>query len=328
MRAMMLQAPAPIATAPLHLVDIAPPLPAEGEILVEISHCGVCRTDLHIVEGEVRGPLPLIPGHQIVGEVSLSRSDRFQKGERVGIAWLGKTCGSCSFCAQARENLCPHARYTGLHAQGGYAEYVTADAAYAYPLAPCFESAEAAPLLCAGIVGYRAYAECALPTEGRLGIYGFGASAHLILQVALYQGHEVFVSTRNPRHQELAREMGASWAGEGALPRLVESALVFAPSGQVVGQALRDLVPGGTAVLAGIAMSPIPELEYEPHLFHEKHLRSIQANTRKDGEAFLALAAEIPLHPHITLYPLEKANEALLDLKEGRLLGSAVITVL
>lgn len=330
MKALLLHNYAPISTQSLLLSDVDKPTIQADEILVQVTACGVCRTDLHLIEGDlVPGPLPIIPGHQIVGTVSEigSNCKRFKIGDRVGIAWLRHTCQACHYCFEGHENLCSHSRYTGYQDNGGYAEYAAVAEDYAYALPDGFNDVQIAPLLCAGIIGYRAYKCCELPPKGRLGIFGFGSSAHIVIQIALAQGHEVFVSTRNTNHQELAKKMGAHWVGgsKTPLPTLVDSAIVFAPVGSIVPQALRALNKGGTVSLAGIAMSDIPAMNYQECLFHEKKLRSVESNTRSDGRELLDLATIIPIKPHVTSYPLEKANEVLIELKAGRIDGTAVL---
>ena len=328
MRALVVHAQAPIERAPLVLEERALPTPAPGEILVKISACGICRTDLHVVEGDL--PLvvsPVVPGHQAVGRV-LSGEGRFRPGERVGIAWLRWTCGECAYCRTARENLCERARFTGWHEDGGYADYALVPEAFAYRLPDALTDAEAAPLLCAGIIGYRALRMSAVPPGGRLGIYGFGSSASVTIQVARARGCEVYVATREPRHRELALAMGAAWAGRPTdpLPVLVDGAIIFAPAGELVPVALGSLAPGGTLALAGIYMSPIPALNYE-RLFRERRVTTVTANTRADGEELLAAAASIPIRPAVTTFPLEEANRALLALKDGTFGGSGVLLV-
>jgi propanol-preferring alcohol dehydrogenase len=328
MRALAVHAQAPIERAPLVREARDVPTPASGEVLVRVSACGICRTDLHVVEGDL--PLvasPIVPGHQVVGRV-VSGGTRFQPGERVGIAWLRWTCGRCAYCTTGRENLCERARFTGWHDDGGYADYAVVPEAFAYRLPEALTDAEAAPLLCAGIIGYRALRMSAVPPGGRLGIYGFGSSASVTIQVARARGCEVYVATREPRHRELALEMGAASAGATAepLPVLVDGAIIFAPAGDLVPVALRSLAPGGTLALAGIYMSALPVLEYE-WLFRERRITSVTANTRADGEELLAAAASIPLRPAVTTFPLDEANRALLALKGGAFGGSGVLLV-
>jgi len=330
MKAMLLRRNAPIVERPLEAAEVPAPEPAEGEILVRLQACALCRTDLHVIEGELPPRrLPLIPGHQGVGRVDRTGAGctRFSAGDRVGIAWLRQTCGACDYCRRGMENLCSDSLYTGYHADGGYAEYCVVREAYAYALPEPFDDLQAAPLLCAGIIGYRALQRSNLPPGGRLGLFGFGSSAHVVLQIARHRGSEVFVATRGESHRELARRMGARWVGQtdGPLPAELDSAIVFAPAGEVVPAALRAVRKGGTVALAGIYMTPLPEMEYEPHLFHEKNLRSVEANTRVDGEALMRAAAEIPIRATVTTFPLEQANDALIRLKQDRIDGTGVL---
>ncbi len=327
---MLLRQNLPITERPLVLSELPLPEPARGEILVRTSVCGICRTDLHVIEGELpRLKLPLVPGHQIIGRVERlgDGCTRFGRGERVGIAWLRHTCGRCDDCRRGRENLCLSSLYTGYHADGGYAEYATVREEFAYAIPAAFDDPHAAPLLCAGIIGYRALGRSELPAGGRLGLYGFGSSAHVVLEIALHRGARVYVATRGAEHQTRARRMGAHWVGgaDDPPPDKLDSAIVFAPAGAVVAQALRAVGRGGTVVAAGIYMTPIPELDYETQLFHEKNLRSVEAATRADGEALLRDAAAIPLLPTVAEFPLAEANEALIALKNDRISGSAVL---
>jgi propanol-preferring alcohol dehydrogenase len=330
MRALVLFAAAPIETAPLRLEARPTPAPGPGEILVRVSACGVCRTDLHIVEGELPLVRPaLVPGHQIVGRVERAGSSarRFQAGDRVGIAWLRRTCGTCEACRGGRENLCESAEFTGYHADGGFADYAVVSEAFAYAIPSVFSDAEAAPLLCAGIIGYRALKRSEVEPGGRLGIYGFGASAHVTLQVARARGCDVFVCTREESHRALARRLGATWVGGigDAMPAKMHGMILFAPAGELVPVALRNLGRGGTLALAGIYMTPVPPLDYERDLFYEKNVRSVTANTRADGEELLAEAGRIPIRTATTTYPLEDANRALALLKRGGFAGAGVL---
>lgn len=332
MQALVLEKIAPITQSPLLYTDIADPKPGPQELLVQVKACGICRTDLHIIEGELpQQRLPLVPGHQVVGTVVSCgpRCTRFAPGERVGIAWLRHTCGSCSFCTNNAENLCPHSRYSGYHEHGGFAEYTVIDENYAYHIPDQFADEEAAPLLCAGIIGYRSLKRSTLAAGGKLAIFGFGSSAHITFQIAKYWECEVFVATRGESHQQLAKMMGAHWVGEidDALPTKVDSAIVFAPRGDIVPYALQALKPGGTVSLAGIHMSAVPELDYKSHLFHEKTLTSVEANTREDGEELLSLAASIPIKPRLTTFPLREGNRALQMLKDGVIEGTGVLMV-
>lgn len=332
MRAFTLDRQASIATAPLRLVDVPDPEPGAGELRVRVRVCGICRTDLHVIEGDL--PLvkrPIIPGHQVVGVVDRVGPDcrRFRPGDRVGIAWLRETDGTCDFCRRGEENLCPASRYTGWHADGGYAELAVVREDFAYAIPARFSDAEAAPLLCAGIIGYRALMRARVPDGGRLGIFGFGSSAHITMQVARHRGCEVYVSTRGEAHRRLALELGAAWAGDAvALPPVpLDGAIVFAPAGEIVPPALRSLRKGGTVALAGIHMSPIPAMDYEPHLFHEKNLTSVEANTRRDGEELFAIAAAIPIRPRRRDFAFADANQALLTLARDGIDGTGILIV-
>jgi len=329
MRAMVLQGQAPIERAPLLAEDVPIPTPAGDELLVRVRACGVCRTDLHVVEGDLPPVRDrLVPGHQAVGVVESAPPDaRVRVGDRVGIAWLRRTCGHCEYCATGRENLCERAEFTGWHADGGFAEYAVVPAAFAYAIPAAFSDVDAAPLLCAGIIGFRALQRAAVPRGGRLGLWGFGSSAHVTLQVARARGARVHVLTRAASHRELARTLGAAWAGDvgDAPPEPLDSAIVFAPAGELVPLALRRLARGGTLALAGIAMTPTPPLDYARDLFYERQVRSVTANTRADGEALLAEAARIPVRLTTTTFPLAEANRALGALKRGAFAGSAVL---
>jgi alcohol dehydrogenase, propanol-preferring len=330
MKAMLLNASAPIENAPLIISDLPQPQPAPGEVRLKVHCCAICRTDLHIIEGDL--PLQLhsiIPGHQIVGTVDAlgEGSTRFTIGARIGVAWLRHTCGTCRFCRAGRENLCALSRYTGYHAHGGYAQYAVVPEAFAYEVPKDCDDVHAAPLLCAGIIGYRALQRCNLQTPGKLGIFGFGSSAHIVLQIALHRRHEVHVVTRGKNHQQLARNLGATWCGTSAadLPAKLDAAIVFAPSGEIVPAALAALDSGGVVSLAGIHMSPIPALDYDKYLFHERDIHPVTANTRADGRELLAEAATLKILPHTQTYPLERANEALQELKAGRIDGTGVL---
>lgn len=332
MRAMVLEELADIHSSPLTLRELPDPEPAVGEIRVKVSCCAICRTDLHVIEGDLpRETLPIIPGHQVVGVVDQLGDGcrRFAVGDRVGIAWLRQTCGECRYCRAGRENLCENSRFTGYHAHGGYAEYAVVPEAFAYAIPEPFSDAEATPLLCAGIIGYRALSRSQLPRGGTLGIYGFGSSAHVVIQIARHRGCDVYVVTRGETHRQLAREMGAAWVGAEAaeMPVKVDSAIIFAPAGELVLPALEHLDKGGTLALAGIYMSEIPALDYERYVFYERNIHSVTANTREDGRNLLAEAAEIPIRPHVTTYPLEDANRALQDLKDDRINGTGVLQI-
>jgi len=329
---MILRAFGPVAGKPLERREVPTPEPGPGEILVRVSHCGVCHTDLHTVEGELPGvSLPRIPGHEVVGTVAGAGegTGRFPAGERVGVAWLYRACGKCRFCLSERENLCPDAAFTGLSADGGYAEFLKVPEAFAYAIPPGFGDAEAAPLLCAGIIGYRALRVSGIGPGGVLGLYGFGASAHIAIQIAKYWGCEVYAFSRSDEHRRLAGELGASWTGTAQQepPRKLDGAVIFAPAGILVPEALRALDRGGTVALAGISMSLIPELEYDRYLYHEKALRSVANATRRDGEELMLLAAAIPIRTTVRTFPLTEANAVLKTLKEGRINGAAVLEI-
>lgn len=321
MRAMVLQA----AGDPLVAADVADPEPGDGEVLVRVLACGVCRTDLHIVDSELPDPkLPLILGHQVVGEV-VGGGGRWSPGDRVGIPWLGWADGTCRYCRSGRENLCESAVFTGYTRDGGYAEYVVADERFCMEL-HADAGPETAPLLCAGMIGYRALRMCG--DAERLGLYGFGASAHLICQVAAHQGRRVFAITRDSGDEgkvAFARGLGAEWAGTAAeVPEPLDAAIIFAPAGELVVTALRALAPGGVVVCAGIHMSDIPSFAYED-LWHERQIRSVANLTRRDGEEFLPVAREAGVHAEVTTFPLGEANHALSELRAGRVRGAAVL---
>jgi len=329
---MRLRAQAPVETRPLTLVEGAAPVPAAGEILVRVEACAVCRTDLHLIEGDLPLRRPgLVPGHQAVGTVAAlgAGAERFRVGDRVGIAWLRYSCGRCRFCARSEENLCLEPRFTGWDADGGYAEQAVVAEAFAHALPPGPRAREIAPLLCAGIIGYRAWKRSRVRPGGRLGLFGFGGSAHIAIQVARHFGCEVFVFSRGGEHRELARELGAAWVGESREPppRPLDAAILFAPAGELVPPALEALDRGGTLAIAGIHLSEIPALDYARHLFQERAVQSVTANTREDARELLALAAAIPIRTATTPYPLEAANEALADLKHDRVRGAAVLEI-
>lgn len=330
MSAWVVAEPGPVEGSPLVLTSLPVPAPAAGEVLVKVLASGVCRTDLHVVEGDLPEHRPrVVPGHQVVGRVAAVGDGvtGFAVGERVGIAWLRHTCGSCRYCARGAENLCPHSRYTGWDADGGYAEYATVPAAYAYRLPTGYSDTELAPLLCAGIIGYRALARTGLGHGGRLGLYGFGSSAHLTAQVALARGMTVHVLTRERAAQALALELGAASA-RGAYdqpPEPLDAAILFAPVGDLVPVALQALDRGGVLAIAGIHLSDVPPLSYERDLFYEREVRSVTSNTRADGRGFLAAATQHRITASTTSYPLEEAGRALRDLKGGRFAGAAVL---
>jgi propanol-preferring alcohol dehydrogenase len=333
MRAWRVRRPGPMSTGPLEQVTADVPRPGPSELLVAVRACGVCRTDLHVTEGD----LPVhrervIPGHEVVGEViemGSEAGDDFRVGDRVGIAWLRHTCGVCKYCRRGDENLCPQSRYTGWDADGGYAEFATVPAAFAHPLPSGYSDSELAPLLCAGIIGYRSLLRAEVPPGGRLGLYGFGGSAHITAQVALAQGAEVHVMTRGSRAQELALELGAASAQGAADPPPVrlDAAILFAPVGDLVLPALEALDRGGTLAIAGIHLSDIPTLNYQRHLFQERQVRSVTSNTRADARAFLAFAGEHHIEVTTPEYPLGQADRALADLSAGRIAGAAVLLV-
>ncbi|HXS25553.1 MAG TPA: zinc-dependent alcohol dehydrogenase family protein [Gemmatimonadales bacterium] len=326
MRAMLLERP----HAPLREATLPQPVPGQGQILLDVLACGVCRTDLHVADGELPDPkLPLVLGHEIVGRVAGlgPGAERFKVGDRVGVPWLGWTCGVCVYCRSGRENLCDRARFTGWQIDGGYAEQTVADERYCFPLPPSYDDIHAAPLLCAGLIGWRALV-AAGPAE-RLGLYGFGAAAHLIAQVARYQGRRVFAFTRaaDTTSQSFAREMGAEWAGssESAAPEPLDAAILFAPAGGLVPLALRAVAKGGTVVCAGIHMSPIPSFPYDI-LWGERTVRSVANLTRRDGAEFLELAGKAGIRTETERLPLARANEALERLRSGALRGAFVLT--
>lgn len=334
MHAWEVQTPGPIDgdVSPIKYVEKPVPTPGRGEVLVQVLACGVCHTDLHVSEGD----LPVhhehvTPGHEIVGRVVGfgPGTRRFKMGERIGIPWFRHACGVCQFCRSGRENLCPHSVYTGWDHDGGYAEYVTVPEGFAYRIPERFDDLVAAPLLCAGIIGYRAYRQANIPAGGTLGIYGFGGSAHITAQIAIKQGIQVHVFTRGKDAQKFALELGCASA-QGAYDRSpvpLNSGIMFAPAGQMIPNALENLMPGGTLALAGIHMSDVPAMTYQEHLFHEKNLTSVESNTRRDGEEFLTLADRLDIQPRVTEYPLAKADEALRRVKQGDIDGACVLRV-
>ena len=328
---MVLERPRPADESPLNLRDIPRPIPGPGEIRVQVRCCGLCHTDLHTVEGDLQLPkLPVVPGHQIIGAVDAAGSGArtFKEGDRVGIPWLHSTCGHCEYCRRDLENLCDSARFTGLHVDGGYAEYTVVHENYAYPIPKIFSDENAAPLLCAGIIGYRSYRLSGAGSGQRLGLYGFGASAHLVLQFARHCGCEVYVFTRTAAHRELAKSLGAAWVGaaEDAAPHPLDAAIIFAPAGGLVPHALRALRRAGSLVLAGITMSPIPQMDYSL-VYQERTIRSVANCTRQDAREFLELAADVPLHTEIQIFDLERANQALQALKRSEIKGAGVLRI-
>jgi propanol-preferring alcohol dehydrogenase len=331
MKACLLQTPAAIETNPLEYADVATPQPKSGEVLVRVHACGVCRTDLHVIEGELPArKSPVIPGHQVVGVIEKrgEGAQRFPIGARVGVAWLHQTDGTCEYCRAGAENLCDHPKFTGYSVDGGYAEFIVAPEDFLYPIPYGFAGEQAAPLLCAGIIGFRSLRLSGIKAGGCLGFYGFGAAAHVAIQVARHWGAEVYASTRDARHQKLALELGAVWAG-GTFdepPKKLDAAIVFAPAGEIVPAALKVLKKGGSLILGGIHMSPIPSFNYDL-LYQERVIRSVTNNTRKDGEDFLRVAAEIPIRTRVQSFPLHEANRALNALKNDAIPGAAVLRV-
>ena len=330
MKACVLDSPAPIESNPLVWRDIPRPEPQAGQVLVQVRACGICRTDLHVIEGELpRRKMPLTPGHQVVGVIAEQGrgASRYALGARVGIAWLHATDGICEYCRAGKENLCEEPAFTGYTVDGGFAEYALAEEDFVYPIPDGFADEHAAPLLCAGIIGYRSLRLANLPKNGRLGLYGFGAAAHVAIQVARHWGCEVFVCTRDRRHQNLATELGAVWVG-GAIeqpPVGLDSAIVFAPAGEIVPAALKALKKGGVLALGGIHMSPIPQFDYSL-IYGEREMRSVANHTREDGHEFLKVAAEIPIRTQIERFPMQDANQALNALKNDAIRGAAVLT--
>ena len=330
MRACLLEKPGPIESRPLRMAHVPKPVPGKGEVLVKVTVCGVCRTDLHVTEGELPPrKSPVIPGHQVVGIVEeRGPGATLAEGTRVGVPWLHHTDGVCEYCLSERENLCEHAGFTGWTADGGYAEYLTAPEEFVYTLPEGFADLHVAPLLCAGIIGFRTLRLSGVPHGGTLGMYGFGAAAHVAIQVARHWNIAVYAFSRDERHQQLAHDLGAAWFG-GSFdepPVKLDAALIFAPAGELVPAALRVLKRGGTVALGGIHMSPTPPIDYSL-LYWERVVRSVANNTRQDGRDFLKIAAEIPIHTEVQEFPLEEANEALGKLKHDAIRGAAVLRV-
>lgn len=320
-----------IEEAPLQFVQVETPVPGANEIRIAVHVCGVCHTDLHTVEGEIALPkLPVIPGHQIVGVIDRAGQNvsHFRVGDRVGVPWLNWTDGTCDYCKRGQENLCENARFTGLHVDGGYAEYTIVDEGFAYKIPDAFNDAQAAPLLCAGAVGYRAVRLSDLQPGERLGLYGFGASGHLVIQIARHWKCEVYVFTRSEEHRALARQLGAAWTGraEETPPQLIDRAIIFAPVGNLILDALRVMRRGGTVAHAGIYSTPIPQIDYNL-IYHERTIRSVTNSTRKDVEGFLRVAAEVPVRTEFEVFPLREANRALRMMKESKLKAGAVLEV-
>jgi propanol-preferring alcohol dehydrogenase len=330
-KAMILREPKPVDENPLERVDLPLPEPASGQVRLRVQACGVCHTDLHLVEGEIALPkLPVVPGHQIIGRVDAFGEgvSRFQTGDRVGVPWLYSACGKCEYCLAGLENLCDRAQFTGQDVDGGFAEYMVVPADFAYPIPHGFPDDQAAPLLCAGIIGYRSLQLSEIQPGGRLGLYGFGASAHVTIQVARHWGCEVYVFTRSEEHQHHALELGAAWVGQAqdTPPAEIDSAITFAPAGWLVPEVLRVLRKGGTLAINAIHMSPIPEMPYSL-LYGERTVRSVTNATRQDGEELLRLAAEIPINTDVELYRLDEANAVLQRLKKAQVHGAAVLQV-
>ncbi len=330
MRAWVVDRPGPIDTGPLRRVEKEVPVPGPGQVRVRVAVCGVCRTDLHLAEGDLTPKRPrVVPGHEVVGIVDRigAGCSRLSEGDRIGVPWLARTCATCRYCLSGRENLCIAPLFTGWDVDGGYAPYAVVDESYAYRLPEEFSDEESAPLLCAGIIGYRALRRANLPAGGRLGIYGFGGSAHLTAQIAIAEGARVHVLTRSREARDLALELGATSVGEadGRPPEPLDAAILFAPVGTLVPPALAALDRGGTLAVAGIYLSDIPTLNYQEHLFEERTLQSVTANTRRDGEEFLERAARIGLRVSTAAYPLDRADQALSDLAHDRVNGAAVL---
>jgi len=329
MRAMQLDQPLPAEQSPLQLRELPTPTPAANQVRVKVRCCGLCHTDLHTIEGDLPLPKsPVVPGHQIVGFIDEIGKDvhTLKEGDRVGIPWLHQTDGTCDYCRRGLENLCDNARFTGYHTDGGYADYALVSEDFAHPLPSSFTDENAAPLLCAGIIGYRSYRLSEIRRGQRLGLFGFGASAHLVLQLARYQGCEVYVFTRAEAHRQLAKKLGAAWVGgaEDEAPAKLDAAIIFAPAGSLVPAALKTLRKGGTLALAGITMSAIPQMNYSL-LYHERVIRTVANSTRQDCREFLEVAAEANLQTEIKIYSLENANLALQDLKHSRIEGAGVL---
>lgn len=332
MKAMILKQDSPVTTSPLQLRELPDPEPGPGQVRVKVHVCGICRTDLHVVEGELPpSTRPIIPGHQTVGIVDKIGQGvtTLKVGDRVGIAWLQQTCGTCEFCQSGRENLCEHPTFSGYHVHGGFAEYALVPETFAYRIPSIFTDQEAAPLLCAGIIGYRALHRSNIQPGQRLGLYGFGASAHITIQIARHWGCSVYVVSHREEHRQLGLQLGAVWAGPSTEmpPEKLHSSIIFAPVGELVPPALQALERGGTLALAGIHMSAIPSLDYSRDIFYERTIQSVTANTRQDGLALLRVAAEIPIRTHTQTFPLEEANVALQKLKAGNITGAGVLKI-
>jgi propanol-preferring alcohol dehydrogenase len=332
MKVMQLKEPKQIEDCPLEMIDIQEQHIGPDEVRIRVHTCGICHTDLHTVEGELSLPkLPLVPGHEIVGVVDEVGSEvtRLKKSNRVGVAWVYSTCGACRFCTSGKENLCENIKFTGLHVDGGFGEYMVAKENFVYPIPDNFSDEDAAPLLCAGIVGYRSLRLSEVKPGERLGLYGFGASAHLIIQIAVHWGCEVYVFTRGEEHQQLAKELGAAWTGSAKEepPQKINSGIIFAPAGWIVKEALQVMDKGGTLALGGIYMTPIPEIPYDM-IYHERKVRSVANSTRQDAEELLRIASDIPIKPEVEVFSLEEANNALLLLKSAKINGAGVLKIL
>ena len=332
MKAMVVSRTASIDESPLEMQDVPIPEPGPNEVRIKVKVCAICRTDLHILEGELPGAKsPVIPGHQVVGTVEKAgeRCRRITGGERIGIAWLRGTDGTCGFCRGGRENLCRESRYTGFHTDGGYGEYAVVPEEFAYRLPDTIDDVTVSPLLCAGLIGYRALLRADVPERGRLLLIGFGSSAHIVLQLAILRGYDVYVVTRSKKHVQLALSMGAAWAGNdfAFTPALAHSAILFAPVGDLIPPTMERLERGGILSIAGVHVSDVPPLNYERQLFYEKEIRSVTSNTRENGRDLLAESTAADVRPHVTTYPLSDANRALQDLKHSRIDGSGVLLV-
>jgi len=329
MKAYIINRASNIENKPLELVDRGIPKVDSNQVLIKISKCGLCHTDLHVIEGELRQTkYPIIPGHQIVGKVIETGSDvkNLKKGDRVGVAWLYKSCGSCKYCKKGMENLCENALFTGCSVDGGYAEYMVSDGDFTYSLPEGFDDVQVAPLLCAGIIGYRSFKLINAEKGDKIGLFGFGASAHIVIQIAIYTGCEVYVFTRSEKHKELALKLGAKWVGKAtdSPPEELDSAIIFAPIGSLYINALKTLRKGGAVASAGIYMSDIPQFPYEL-LYHERKMISVANSTRQDAQELLLLAAKIPIKTEVEIFPLSKVNDALILLKQGKINGAAVL---
>jgi len=331
MKAMQLVEQKPVEEYPLELVDLPEQTPGYGQVRVHVNVCGVCHTDLHTVEGDINPPqLPIIPGHQVIGRIDAIGAgvSNLEVGMRVGIPWFQSSCGTCQYCLSGKENLCPNAKFTGFHINGGFAEYIIADARGLLPISDQIEDLQAAPLLCAGIIGYRSLKKADLMPGERLGLFGFGASAHLAIQVAKYWDCEIFVFTRSQNHMDHARQLGACWVGKAddEPPAYLDRAIIFAPVGEIVPKALKKIRPGGTLAINAIHMTPIPKMPYDL-IYGERTMRSVANATRQDGVEFLKLAVDIPIESTYETYKLQQANQALIDLKNSKLNGEAVLVI-